>query len=133
MDTAYGGDSFVILDATHLGFHIVQDEARDLAELGSRITAAGNHQLASHPEQKDWDHLSFCMFTLPLKKEKDALVGRNTVSIQPGKLDSSPCGTGCSARMAVLHAKGELKTGESFIGESIIDSAFTTELKRNSN
>ena len=82
VDTAYGGDSFVILDATQLGFHIVPDEARDLAELGSRITAAANQQLGfTHPEQKDWDHLSFCMFTLPLKKEKDALVGRNTVSI----------------------------------------------------
>ena len=121
----------MILDATQLGFHIVPDEARDLAELGSRITAAANHQLGfTHPEQKDWDHLSFCMFTLPLKKEKDALVGRNTVSIQPGKLDRSPCGTGCSARMAVLHAKGELKTGESFIGESVIDSRFHCRIEK---
>ena len=131
VDTAYGGDSFVILDATQLGFHIVPDEARDLAELGSRITAAANHQLGfTHPEQKDWDHLSFCMFTLPLKKEKDTLIGRNTVSIQPGKLDRSPCGTGCSARMAVLHAKGELKTGESFIGESVIDSRFHCRIEK---
>ena len=84
VDTAYGGDSFVILDATQLGFHIVPDEARDLAVLGSRITAAANQQLGFiHPEQKDWDHLSFCMFTLPLKKEKDALVGRNSVAILP--------------------------------------------------
>ena len=64
------------------------------------------------------------------EKEKDALVGRNTVSIQPGKLDRSPCGTGCSARMAVLHAKGKLKTGESFIGESVIDSRFHCRIEK---
>ena len=51
-------------------------------------------------------------------------VSRNSVVIDPGKLDRSPCGTGCSARMAVLHAKGELKKGDRMIGRSITDSRF---------
>ena len=131
VDTAYGGDSFVILDATKMGFSIVPDEARELAKLGSRITAAANEQLGfCHPEQKEWDHLSFCMFTMPLKKEGDVFVGRNTVSIQPGKLDRSPCGTGCSARLAQLHAKGELNVGETFIGESVIGSRFYCRIEK---
>jgi len=51
-------------------------------------------------------------------------VSRNSVVIDPGKLDRSPCGTGCSARMAVLHAKGELQKGDRMIGRSILDSRF---------
>src|SRR5947209_15351720 len=45
-------------------------------------------------------------------------------SIRPGKIDRSPCGTGCSARMAVLHARGILQVGDRFIGRSIIGSRF---------
>ncbi len=125
VDTAFGGDSFVIVDAAGLGFQIKPDEARDLAETGARITAAANEQIGfSHPEKKDWDFISFCQFTLPLERDAGVLTGRNTVAIDPGKLDRSPCGTGCSARMAVMHARGELKIGEPYIARSIIDSRF---------
>ncbi len=51
-------------------------------------------------------------------------MSKNTVAIDPGKLDRSPCGTGCSARMAVLHAKGLMNPGDRMIGRSIIDSRF---------
>lgn len=125
VDTAYGGDSFVIVDAASAGIDIVPEHARELAQLGNRITRAANRQLGfSHPENPDWDHFSFCQFTAPLRREGNALVGRNTVSIRPGKLDRSPTGTGCSARMAVLHARGELNPDDTFIGESIIGSRF---------
>ncbi|WP_051305163.1 trans-3-hydroxy-L-proline dehydratase [Desulfogranum mediterraneum] len=125
VDTAYGGDSFVMVDGAELGFAITPDEARELAETGIRITDAASEQLGfNHPENPDWDHISFCQFNLPLVKENGILVGRNTVSIQPGKLDRSPTGTGCSARMALLHSQGLLKTGDRFIGESIIGSRF---------
>ena len=125
VDTAYGGDSFVIVDAAALGFEIKPDEARDLAETGRKITRAANQQLGfSHPINPDWAHISFCQFALPLIMEKGVKVSRNTVVIDPGKLDRSPTGTGCSARMAVLHAKGLMQTGERLIGRSIIDSRF---------
>jgi len=125
VDTAYGGDSFVLVDAAALGFEIRPDEAGELARLGTRITAAANEQLGfSHPSNPDWAHISFCEFTLPIHTEDGCMVSRNTVAIDPGKLDRSPCGTGCSARMAVLHAKGLLQPGERFVGRSIIDSRF---------
>ena len=125
VDTAYGGDSFVIVDASALGFSIRPDEAGDLARLGARITRAANQQLGfSHPENPDWAHISFCQFALPLSEEDGVKVSRNTVAIDPGKLDRSPCGTGCSARMAALHARGEMQVGEAMIGRSIIDSRF---------
>lgn len=125
VDTAYGGDSFVIADAHRLGFAITPDEAADLVAIGLKITQAANQQLGfSHPLNPDWNHLSFCQIAAPVVHENGVATGANAVVIRPGKIDRSPCGTGCSARMAVLHAKGQLAVGERFIGRSIIGSAF---------
>jgi len=125
VDTAYGGDSFVIVDAADLGFEVRPDEASEMAEMGIKITNAATEQLGFvHPENPDWDHISFCQIAAPLVKEKGILKGRNAVSIQPGKLDRSPTGTGCSARMAVLARRGILKQGDPYIGESVIGSQF---------
>ncbi len=131
VDTAYGGDSFVLVDASALGFAITPDEAGDLARLGVKITHAANEQLGFiHPQNPDWAHISFCEFTLPLTEENGVRVSRNTVAIDPGKLDRSPTGTGCSARMAVLQARGEMQVGDRMIGESIIDSRFDCSIVR---
>lgn len=125
VDTAFGGDSFVIVSAEALGFSLRPDEARDIAVLGTKITAAANEQLGfAHPELAGWRHISFCQVAAAVRSEGDGLVGRNAVAIRPGKIDRSPCGTGCSARMAVLHAKGQLDIGQSFTGTSLIDSRF---------
>jgi proline racemase len=125
VDTAYGGDSFVIVDAAALGFAIRPDEARDLAETGVRIVAAANEQLGFvHPAISGWDHISFCQFAGPLAPENGALTGANAVAIRPGKIDRSPTGTGCSARMAVLHAKGRMRVGDAYVARSIIGSTF---------
>ena len=129
VDTAYGGDSFVMVNAKELGFEIRPDEARDISKIGSKITAAANQQLGfNHPTNNDWSHISFCEFALPIFEEDEIKVSKNTVVIDPGKLDRSPCGTGCSARMAVLHAKGELKKGDRMIGRSILNSRFDCEI-----
>ncbi|NNL74830.1 MAG: proline racemase family protein [Desulfobacterales bacterium] len=125
VDTAYGGDSFVLVDAGSLGFEIVPDEARDLAEAGAKLTAAANEQIGfQHPTHRDWKIISFCQLTLPIKREDGVIKGRSAVAIDPGKLDRSPCGTGCSARMAVLHARGEMQVGDRFVASSIIGSRF---------
>jgi proline racemase len=107
VDIAYGGDSFVIVDAPALGFAIAPDEARDLAEMGMKVTAAANEQRGfSHPETEAWDHISFCQFAGPLVREGTELSGPNAVVVRPGKIDRSATGTGCSARMATLSARG---------------------------
>jgi trans-L-3-hydroxyproline dehydratase len=125
VDTAYGGDSFVIVDAAALGFAIRPDEAREIAELGVRIVAAANAQLGFvHRENAGWDHISFCQFAGPLAFENGAWTGANAVAIRPGKVDRSPTGTGCSARMAVLAAKGRMKTGDRYVARSILGSTF---------
>ncbi len=125
VDTAFGGDSFVIADARALGFGLVPDEARDLAETGIRITRAANEQLGfSHPANRDWTHISFCQIAAPVERRDGLLTAANAVAIQPGKIDRSPTGTGASARIAVLRAKGEMQVGEQYLARSIIGSAF---------
>lgn len=129
VDTAYGGDSFVIVDAGALGFEIVEEEAKDIARLGVTITDAANEQLGfRHPENPDWDHISFCAFCGPLTATKTGLTGKSAVAIQPGKVDRSPTGTAVSARMAVMAAKGQMSTGQTFEAISIIGSRFTGKI-----
>jgi len=129
VDTAYGGDSFVIADAGALGFRISPDEARDIAETGIRITRAANEQLGFvHPANPEWDHISFCQIASPVVEEDGALAGANAVAIRPGKVDRSPTGTGCSARMAVLHARGRMRVGDRYLARSIIGSRFACHI-----
>ena len=123
VDTAYGGDTFVIVDSNALGFEIKPDEARDIAEAGIRITAAANEQLGfSHPINPDLTQFSFCQFAKPLFEEDGRTIGKNAVVIRPGKVDRSPTGTGASARIATLYARGRAKIGDTIIARSIIDS-----------
>jgi len=130
VDTAYGGDSFVIADAHVLGFAIKPDEARDKAETGVRITNAANEQLGfTHSTNPGWDHISFCQIAAPLAEENGVLTGANAVAIRPGKVDRSPTGTGYSARMAVLHAKGRMRMGDRYTAHSIIGSTFQCHIE----
>ncbi|NND72471.1 MAG: hypothetical protein HKN43_12925, partial [Rhodothermales bacterium] len=125
VDTAYGGDSFVIVDAADFGFTIQPDEALDLVNAGMKIVEAANEQLGfTHPENPDWDHISFCQFAGPLVRNGNELSGRNAVAIRPGKIDRCPTGTGCSARMALLHARGEMQVEDVYRAHSIIGSEF---------
>ena len=130
VSTSYGGDTFVIVDASELGFEITTDEAADLAGAGMKITRAANEQLGfRHPENCDWDHISFCQFAGSLRRRDGALEGKNAVAIRPGKIDRSPTGTGCSARMALLHRKGVMNTGDVYRAYSIIGSRFTCGIR----
>ena len=125
VDTAYGGDSFVIVDARALGFRIAPDEARELAETGMKISRAANEQIGfTHPENRAWNHISFCQIAAPVETVDGAREAANAVVVAPGKIDRSPTGTGCCARMAVLRARGHMQAGDSFTAVSIIGSRF---------
>lgn len=129
VDIAFGGDSFAIADAGLLGFAMSQDEARDIVEIGTAINHAANEQLTfDHPE-RDWRHISFCQLAAPIFEESGVPVSLNAVVIKPGKIDRSPCGTGCSARMAVLHARGALRKGDRMIGRSLIGGEFDCRIE----
>jgi len=126
VDTVYGGDSFVFVDAAALGFALTPDEAHDIAKLGVRITAAATEQLGfHHPENPDWRHFSFCLFAGAVSRRGNELRAGAAVAIRPGKVDRSPTGTALSARMAVLHARGQMGPGDRLTAVSLIGSTFT--------
>jgi proline racemase len=125
VDAAYGGMMYVLADAKALGFALEPSEARDLVEVGERIKAAAAEQIpAVHPENPGIHTINQTLFAGPLERRKDGLHARNTVVVSPGRLDRSPCGTGTSARLAVMHARGEIKPGETFMHHSIIGTTF---------
>jgi proline racemase len=123
VDIAYGGMWYAITDATRLGFRVEPNEARDLAVAGERIRLAARAQLeVIHPENPGISGVSIVQFDRPFAGVGQ--VTRNTCIVAPGRSDRSPTGTGTCARMAVLHARGAMKVGDSMIHESIIGSRF---------
>ncbi|WP_135448256.1 trans-3-hydroxy-L-proline dehydratase [Tabrizicola caldifontis] len=125
VDTAYGGDSFVVVDAAALGFSQAPEEAHAMAKLGVEITRAADAQLGfRHPENPDWRHFSFCLFAGPLIRVADGWETGHAVSIRPGKVDRSPTGTAVSARLAILAARGQIGAGEVLRARSLIGGQF---------
>lgn len=119
-DVAFGGCYFALIRAEELGFSIAPDEARELVELGARINAAAQEQVkVQHPETASFNRVEYPMF----------IAGRgtgirNATIIFPGRLDRSPCGTGTSARLAVMLARGEISAGDIVSSKSIIGGEF---------
>lgn len=112
-----------------VGFDLVPDEARDICVLGERIKAAAEQLPVVHPENPRFAGITITEFTNPVHREADVLVARNAVVVSPGRIDRCPCGTGTSARLAVLHARGQIRPGETFIHESLIGSRFSSTIE----
>lgn len=126
VDVAYGGMLYVLADAADCGFAITSDEAADLSAVGEKVKRAAAEQLpAVHPENPEIHTVNQTLWAGPLRVENGVRTARNGVIVSPGRLDRSPCGTGTCARLALLHARGELAAGEPFIHESIIGTRFT--------
>jgi proline racemase len=130
VDVAWGGMAYVLIDAAEAGFSLTPDEARDLCVAGQRIKQAAAAQLpAVHPENPAFAGITQTEFTLPPSRRDGLLTARNTVIVSPGRIDRSPCGTGTSARLAVMHARGEIEKGERFVHESIIGTTFDSRIE----
>jgi proline racemase len=129
VDVAYGGMTYVLVDAAQVRFDLTPAEARRICELGQVIKRAAAEQLeAVHPENPDIPGITQVEFTGPLRRDGDGLRARNAVVVSPGRLDRSPCGTGTSARLAQLHARGLLKIGQPFVHESVIGTTFDSSI-----
>ena len=129
VDVAYGGMTYVLVEAARLGFELSPGEARRICELGQVIKKAAAEQLeAVHPTNAEIPGITQVEFTGPLLPEGDGLRSRNAVVVSPGRLDRSPCGTGTSARLAQLHARGLLEVGQPFIHESVIGTRFDSSI-----
>ena len=123
-DLAYGGHFYALVEAAPLGLTLDPKEAPRLVEIGERIRVAIEATVPLvHPAMPAARGLLYVQFYEPARRP-DAQY-RNAVVVAPAGLDRSPCGTGTSARLANLHARGRLGVGEGFGHESIIGSLFT--------
>jgi proline racemase len=136
VDVGYGGMFYVIADADRFGLRLTPDEGADIVRITEMIKAAANEQLpVAHPEQPGFAGITIGQLSGP--PHDPANSRRNVVTVSTGTLDwekpatwtgaidRSPCGTGTSAKMAVLHAKGQLPLGSAFRHEGILGTVFT--------
>jgi proline racemase len=139
VDVAYGGMFYVIASAEAFGLRLTPDEGADIARITEMIKAAASEQLpVVHPEQPGFAGITIGQLSGPAHDPVNSM--RNVVTVSSGTLDwdnpatwtgaidRSPCGTGTSARMAVLHATGRLAIGEDFRHEGILGTVFTGRL-----
>jgi proline racemase len=123
VDVAYGGMWYAIADASALGFTLEPHEARELSIAGEAIRAAALEQLTCvHPENPDIAGVSIVQLAEPWRGVGE--VTRNAVVVAPGRLDRSATGTGLSARMAVLHARGSMQVGDAMAHASVLGTTF---------
>jgi proline racemase len=140
VDVAYGGMFYVIAEAEAFGLHLTPDEGRDIVRISEMIKAAAAEQLpVVHPEQPGFAGITIAQLSGP--PHDPANDRRNVVTVSTdaldwsrpatwtGAIDRSPCGTGTSARMAVLHARGDLRPGDTFRHEGILGTVFTGRLE----
>jgi proline racemase len=141
VDLAYGGMLYVIAEPSRVGLEIVPESARELARFGACVKAAALEQIpVTHPEHPEVVGPTItCLVGPPAGAHADQ---RNTVVVSTGTLDwsnpdtwtgaldRSPCGTGTCARMAALHARGQLALGREFRNEGILGTVFTGRLLR---
>ena len=136
VDVAYGGMFYVIAQAERFGLHLTPDEGADIVRITEMIKAAAAEQLpVVHPEQPGFAGITIGQLSGPA--HDPANDRRNVVTVSTGTLDwsrpatwtgaidRSPCGTGTSARMATLAARGELRVGDAFRHEGILGTVFT--------
>lgn len=125
-DIAFGGNFYAIVDLDSLGIAFGRERKDELLAAGMAIMEAINEQnMPVHPTRPD---ITGCHHVYLKSPDSTAEHSRHAMAIYPGWFDRSPCGTGTSARMAQLHARGELPLGCDFLNESIIGSQFTGRL-----
>jgi trans-L-3-hydroxyproline dehydratase len=123
VDVAFGGMWYAIADARELGFALEPAEARELCDVGELIRLAARAQLPCvHPENEQIAGVSIVQIAEPW--QGIGKTSKNAVVIAPGRLDRSATGTGLSARMAALHARGEMHVGDSMTHASVLGTTF---------
>lgn len=125
-DMAFGGNFYAIVELAQLGLPFERSAKSQLLSTGLAIMEAINESNPPvHPERND---ISGCHHVYLKAPDSTAVHSRHAMAIYPGWFDRSPCGTGTSARMAQLHARGELALNTDFINESYIGTQFLGRL-----
>jgi proline racemase len=123
---AFGGNFYAMVDLDDVRLPFDRERKAEILSAGLAIMDAINTSAPpKHPQIDGVDHCHHVEFIAP---GSDAAHSRHAMAIHPGWFDRSPCGTGTSARMAELHARGELALHHDFVNESFIGSRFTGRL-----
>lgn len=125
-DLAFGGNFYAVVDLESIGLSFERERKQELIEAGLAIMEAINEQ--DEPVHPERDDIRGCHHVYLKAPDSDGEHSRHAMAIYPGWFDRSPCGTGTSARMAQLHARGELELQTDFLNESFIGSQFTGRL-----
>jgi 4-hydroxyproline epimerase len=129
VDVAYGGNFYAIVEPQANFRDMADHSAGDLIAWSPVVRQRLNEKYTFvHPENPGINRLSHMLWTG--KPTVDGADARNAVFYGDKAIDRSPCGTGTSARMAQLHAKGKLKAGDAFVHESIIGSLFKGKVEK---
>jgi proline racemase len=125
-DLAYGGNFYAILPIERVGLPFERAAAQRILDCGLEVMAAINE--ADRPVHPTDPGIAGCHHVQFVAPGSDARHSRHAMAIHPGWFDRSPCGTGTSARMAQLHARGELDLEQDFVNESFIGTRFIGRL-----
>lgn len=126
VDICYGGIFYAIADASSVGLSISKENARGLVEAGMALKETINRTMEIvHPEIPEIRDVAYVMFR---GEEPDGAV-RTCTTMWPGRVDRSPCGTGSSANLATLYARGKVKVGDVLVSRSTIGTEFRVGLK----
>jgi proline racemase len=139
VDVAWGGMFYVIADAEPFGLALTPAEGRSITRIGEMIKAAAREQLpVVHPDNPDIREVTIAQLSGPAASpdndRRNAVVVStgtldwNDPATWTGALDRSPCGTGTCAKMATLHARGQLPLGQPFRHEGVLGTVFTGRL-----
>jgi proline racemase len=125
-DLAYGGNFYAITELAEVGVAFGREHAADLMAFGLALMDAIEAQGPPvHPAEPG---IHGCHHAQLVAPGSDARHSRHAMVIRPGYFDRSPCGTGTSARMAQLHARGALGLDEPFVNESLLGRPFVGHL-----
>lgn len=123
---AFGGNFYALVELDKIGLPFDRARQQDILTAGLAIMEAINTSAPPHhPSIAGTDYVHHVEFIAP---GSDGKRSRHAMAIHPGWFDRSPCGTGTCARMAELHARGELELGADFVNESFIGTEFTGRL-----
>lgn len=129
-DVVFGGAFYVFLDAAQLGLDVVPEQARELARRAMEIKhkVMEMHEIV-HPLEPKLAGIYGVILTTPPEVCSERVVTRNICVFADGEIDRSPCGTGTSARLTQLYARGIVKKGMTLENHSIIDTVFEGTIK----
>jgi len=126
-DIAFGGSFFALVDADHLGMELSENNIPEFISLAARLIKRVNQEyMVEHPYLAIQGVANAEFYSLT---KSDASGQRNVVISAEGQVDRSPCGTGTSAKLAALYARGKIGTSGIFVNESFTGAKFKGGIK----